>query len=179
LGDERPLADPLDAHDEAFVRIRACDQRVAFEPVLRGQPPHPRREQREHRLEREEAEVLAVRDAHATRLRDLEVVADLEPAHGPALDPLDRHAEVVEAHLGHPTTPTPIARVGLSWPTSRSNVPLAGGSTSIRGWSSFSSAWRSSWSSWARRSSTSRSRRSRRTLGSASPISSGSSTRTP
>jgi enamine deaminase RidA (YjgF/YER057c/UK114 family) len=37
----------------------------------------------------------------ATRLRDLEVIADLEAANGSALDSLDGDAKVVEAHVGH------------------------------------------------------------------------------
>ena len=66
-----------------------------------GEPPHLRGQEREHGLHREEAEVLAVGNAHAARLRDLEGVADLEPAHRAPFDPLDGHAQVVEPHLGH------------------------------------------------------------------------------
>ena len=44
-----------------------------------------------------------LRDAHAVRLRHLEIVANREPAHRAALDPLDGDADVVQAHLGHST----------------------------------------------------------------------------
>ena len=44
--------------------------------------------------------LLAFGDAHAARLRQLEVVADLEPANGAPLDALDRDAQVVDAHVG-------------------------------------------------------------------------------
>ena len=40
-------------------------------------------------------------DPHAARLGHLEPVTDLEPAHRAPFDPLDRHTEVVQAHLGH------------------------------------------------------------------------------
>ena len=81
--------------------IGARHERVPLEPVLLGQPAHLRGEQRQDRLHREEAEVLALRDPDAARLRHLEPVTHLEPADGAPLDPLDRHAQVVEPHLGH------------------------------------------------------------------------------
>ena len=46
------------------------------------------------------------RNPDPARLRHLEVVADVEPADRSALDPLDRHTQVVELHhvLGHAAT---------------------------------------------------------------------------
>ena len=89
------------------------DEVVLLEPVLRRQPALLRRDQRQHRLQRVQAEVLPGRDPHAVGLGHLEVVADLEPAHRPALDPLDGDPDVVEAHLGHAQTVLPaLARGG-------------------------------------------------------------------
>ena len=85
----------------ALVRVGACDQGVLLEPVLVWEPAHLRRQQREDRLDREEAEVLTVGNPDAARLGDLEVVADLEPADRTPLDPLDGDAQVVQPHLGH------------------------------------------------------------------------------
>ena len=66
-----------------------------------GSLPHLRGEQRQHGLDGEEAEVLALRDADAARLGHLEEVAHLEPADRATLDALDGHAQVVEPHFGH------------------------------------------------------------------------------
>src|SRR5262249_34561683 len=78
--------EPLDAHDHALVGIRAGDERVLLEPVAFRERPLLGGEQRQDGLEREDAEVLAVGDPQPARLGQLEVVADLEPADGPALD---------------------------------------------------------------------------------------------
>ncbi len=111
-----------------------------------GRSTHLRRQQRQHRLDRVEAEVLPGGDAHAARLRDLEEVADLEPADGAAFDPLDGHAEVVEPHLGHLAgNLLPLARV-RGHERARRRPPRARGTTgSTRGSCSCSCAWRSSW----------------------------------
>ena len=74
-------------------------------------PAHLRGEQRQHGLDGEEAEVLALRNADPARLGHLEEVANLEPADGAALDALDGHAQVVEPHLRHDDDHSPIARV--------------------------------------------------------------------
>ena len=59
--------------------IGAADQRILFEPVLRRQTALLRRDERQHGLQRVEAEVPPLRDPYVTRLGDLEVVADLSP----------------------------------------------------------------------------------------------------
>lgn len=46
----------------------------------------------------------ARRDPHAVRFGHVEEVADAEPADRSALDPLDRDADVVEAHVRHART---------------------------------------------------------------------------
>jgi uncharacterized protein len=57
-------------------------------------------------LQRVHAEVTPRWDPDPARFCHLEVVPDLEPADGAALDPLDRHAQVEELHhvLGHAAT---------------------------------------------------------------------------
>ena len=76
-------------------------ERVLLEPVLCGEAAHLRRDERKHGLHGVEAEVPSLRDTHAARLGDLEVVAHLEPADGASLDALHRDADVVQRHLGH------------------------------------------------------------------------------
>ncbi|MFP5380211.1 MAG: hypothetical protein ACLGHP_10785, partial [Vicinamibacteria bacterium] len=63
-------------HDQPDARDRRDprDERVLLEPVAVREAPLLGGEQREHRAQRVQAEVFAVRDPHAVRLRDLEVV---------------------------------------------------------------------------------------------------------
>jgi len=89
------------AFDARHGKYLIADQRILFEPVLRRQTALLRRDERQHGLQRIQAEVPSLRDPYATRLRDLEVVSDLKPADRAALDPLDGDADVVEAHLRH------------------------------------------------------------------------------
>ena len=60
-------------------RVGAADEIVALEPVLVGEPPLLRRQERQHRLQRIEAEVLPLGDSHAARLGELEIVATSSP----------------------------------------------------------------------------------------------------
>ena len=93
------------------------DEVVLLEPVLVREATHLRGKQRQHRLDRVEAEVAALGDPDAARLRHLEPVADLHPADRTALDPLDRHADVEQLHLGHRCTASvvkPSATAGTS-----------------------------------------------------------------
>ena len=85
------------------VRVGARDERVLLEPVLVGKPAHLRGEERQDGLHREEQNACPP-GCDTARLRHLEAVADLEAADGASLDPLDRHAQVVEPHLGHAVT---------------------------------------------------------------------------
>ena len=48
LGHERPFAQPLDPHHDALVGIGTADEIVLLEPVLVGQTPHLRGEERYH-----------------------------------------------------------------------------------------------------------------------------------
>ena len=117
LGDERPLPDPLDAHHETLVRVGAGDEVVALEPVLVRELPHLRREERERGLEGVEAEMTAVGDTQAARLRYLEPVPDLHPAHRASFDPLDGHPQVEQLHVCHRCTASvvkPSATAGTS-----------------------------------------------------------------
>ena len=107
----RRAPDPLDAHDHALVGIGAGEERVLLEPVAVRQGALLRGEQGEHGLEREDAEVPARRDPQPARLRQLEPVADLEPADRASLDPLDGHPEVVELRdaVAQPPSVSPAA----------------------------------------------------------------------
>jgi hypothetical protein len=98
---QRALREALDPHHDSARRDRAADEAVPLEPVLVGQAAHLCGQQRHHRLQRVQAEVVSLRNPDAARLRHLEPVADREAAHRAPLDPLDCHAEVEEPHLRH------------------------------------------------------------------------------
>src|SRR6266852_4638022 len=68
--------------------------------------------------------MLAVRDPHAARFGELEVVADLEAADRAPLDALDGDAEVVERHrrVGHGRSVSRSARLG-AWRIDGLSVP--------------------------------------------------------
>src|SRR5262249_38055240 len=102
VGRQGAPADPLDAHDHALVGIRAADQVVALQPVALRQVALLGRQERQHRLQRVQAEVAALGEAPPARLGEVEVVADLEAADGAPVDPLDRHPQVVQVRrVGH------------------------------------------------------------------------------
>ena len=69
VGRDRADAGPHDPHDQAFVGVGAGDQVVALEPVAGGQLPLLRGQERQHGLQRVQAEVPAVGQAQAAALR--------------------------------------------------------------------------------------------------------------
>ncbi len=116
-GGQRAAADALDPHDQPLVRVGAADQAVLLEPVPGGQLALLGGQQRQHRLQRVEAEVAALGDPQLARLGELEVVADGHPADRAALDPLDRHPQVVQ--LGPVLAHGPSVRTASSSTSSR------------------------------------------------------------
>jgi len=73
------LLDALDAHDEAFVYIRAGGDGIVCEPVVLGEFALFCRQQRQNRGQRVDAEVFAIRDAQLGAFREFKIVADSQP----------------------------------------------------------------------------------------------------
>src|SRR5438046_5547488 len=94
FGSKRALADSLDAHQDALVWVGAGHQGVVLEPVVIRQPPLYRRQQRQYRRKRVDAEMAAARNPDVAALGHLERVAGFEPADGASLDSLDDPAQV-------------------------------------------------------------------------------------
>ena len=89
---------------------------VLLEPVARLEVALLCWQKGQDGLEREDAEVSALGNAQAARLGELEVVADLETAHGAALDSLHRDSQVVElGDVAHRAFLRATSSVGGAW----------------------------------------------------------------